>query len=309
MLTLARNMKRLAVCLMTAAAVLSAGCPADLNPADVAASTSTAPRLIEVKAGSKVNATTHMLLVHFKAVQIELPVGTASGSEEIWSYLDEEPLGAARGAALGRNGLRVGLGRQDSWPDLSKILRRMTGRGFKRSVKLTKPGTPVAFEMSRRKHDSTIFTSHADRSLSGADYPAGRYLLSVLCTLDEDEPSTILITATPQIQSARRKPKLAVLKGGVVLAAKPTIYNFPELTFQVSVPVKDFLVVGPGAQSRRPSSIGNHFFVRQSGGAQFETVIVLVPEVFAAPRRKKPLAIAPVPPTAPRRTQQPITTY
>jgi len=309
MLTLARNMKRLAICLITAPAVLSAGCPADVDPADVAASTNTAPRLIEVKAGSKVDATTHVLLIRIKAVQIELPVGTASSSEEIWSYLDEEPLGAARGAALGRNGLRVGIGRQDSWPDLARVLKRMTGRGFRHITKLTKPGKPATFEMSRRKQDSTIFTSHADRSLSGADYPAGRYLLSVLCTLDEDEPSTILITAAPQIESARRKPKLSALKGGFVLAAKPTIYNFPELTFQVSVPAKDFLVVGPGAQSRRPSSIGRHFLVRQSGGAQFETAIVLVPEVFAAPRRKKPLALAPVPPTAPRRTKQPITTY
>lgn len=299
-------MKRLAILLIAAGGALSAGCPPDSDPANSVPSTNGAPPLVEVKAGSKVDPTTHILLIRIKSMQIELPVGTASASEEIWSYLDEEPVGAARGAALGRNGLRVGLGRQDGWPDLVKVLRRMTGRSFRHSVKLTKPGMPATFELNERDRGRTIFTSHADRSLSGADYPPGRDLLSILCTIDEDEPSTVLVTASLQIESARRKPNLSVINGSIMMAAKPTICNFPELTFQLSVPAKDFLVVGPGGQARRPTSIAHHFLLRERDGAEFETVIVLTPEVFTAPRRKRRQGPASVPPAAPPRARPPV---
>lgn len=299
-------MKHLAILPITAAAALLVGCPPDPDPANSVSSTNSVPPLVEVRAGSKVDPTTHMLLVRIKSMQIELPVGTASASEEIWSYLDEEPVGAARGAALGRNGLRVGLGRQDSWPDLAKVLRRMTGRGFRHSVKLTKPGMPATFALNERDRGKTIFTSHADRSLSGADYPPGRDLLSILCTIDEDEPSTVLVTASLQIESARRKSNLSAVNGSITVVAKPTICNFPELTFQLSVPAKDFLVVGPGGQARRPTSIAHHFLLRERDGAEFETVIVLIPEVLTAPRHKKRLGPASVPPAAPPRAQRPI---
>lgn len=303
MLTLKSNMKRFAIWLAAAAVALSAGCPPDPNSTKVVRSSTTAPALKEVKASAKFDPMTHMLLVRIKSVEIELPVGTASGSEEIWSYLDEEPVGAARGAALGRNGLRVGMGHQDNWPDLAKVLKQMTGKAFRHGVKLTKPSIPAAFELNERNRGTTIFTSHANRSLSGADYPAGRDILSILCTIDEDEPSTVLVTASLQIESARRRPKLSAPGGSVMLKVKPTIYNFPELTFQLSVPTKGFLVIGPAAGARRPTSIGHHFLVRERSGAKFETVIVLTPEVVVAPKPKRPPAFTPVGPASPPRTR------
>ncbi len=303
MLTLTSNMKRFAIVLTTAAAALSAGCPADPKSTNVVSSSTTAPNLTEVKADSRFDPTTHMLLVRIKSVQIEMPVGTASESEEIWSYLDEEPVGAVRGAALGRNGLRVGTGHQDSWPDLAKVLKQMTGRSFRHGVKLRKPAIPAVFELNERDRVATIFTSHANRSLSGADYPAGRDLLSILCTIDEDEPSTVLVTASLQIESARRRPKFSAPSGGVMLKVQPTIYNFPELTFQLSVPTKDFLVIGPSAGARRSTSIGHHFLVLERAGAKFERVIVLTPEVVTAPRTKRKPAPAPVRSAAPPRTR------
>ena len=268
-----------------------AGCPAASDTTDASPATGGAARLREVEAGTKIDPKTHVLVMGIKAVSIELPIGTASGSEEIWSYLDEEPIGAACVAALGRNGLRIGLGAGGTWPDLAKVLKRMTGRRFRQSRKLTRPGMPVSFELKKRARATTIFTSHADRTLSGADYPAGHGLLRVLCTLDEDEPTTILVTGMLQIESVHRKASIATLKPTIGLVAEPIVYNFPQLTFQLSVPAKSYVVIGPGAQARRPSSIGQHFLVRERDGAKFETVLVLVPQLLAAPMPKRPQPI------------------
>ena len=64
-----------------------------------------------------------VLLVRMRLVSIEVPVGQASGSEEIWSYLDEEPVAADGNGVVGRNGFRVGRARRDAWPDLAETLK------------------------------------------------------------------------------------------------------------------------------------------------------------------------------------------
>ena len=87
---------------------------------------------------------------------------------------------------------------------------------------------------------------------------------------------------------------LGILPGNVI------VYNFPQRTFQLSVPAKSYVVIGPGAQARRPSSIGQHFLVRERDGAKFETVLVLVPQLLAAPMPKRPQPI-------PRRPDRPST--
>ena len=51
------------------------------------------------------------------------------------------------------------------------------------------------------------------------------------------------------------------------------------------MPAKGFLVIGPGANARNPTSVGYHFLVKKRQGMEFETLLVLVPEVFAAPLR------------------------
>jgi len=225
----------------------------------------------------------YFLLVRLRVASIEVPLGAASESEEIWSYLNEEPLGVARLTGLGRNGFRVGVGRGDSWLDLAKILKRLTGRRLTEATIMAVPGKPVPIVLKQLQGIQTIFTFYDDRTLSGADYPPGDNLLTICCTLNEDEPTEVLITGAPQIRSTERKTRIVKDPGGLMMVAKPDLYNFGPLTFQVSVPSKDFFVIGPGPESIRATSVAHHFLIRQTEGLEFETVLIIMPEVFLAP--------------------------
>ena len=68
-----------------------------------------------------------------------------------------------------------------------------------------------------------------------------------------------------------------------MMVDRPDIFSLTPLTFQVSVPSKDFLVIGPGPECGRRSSVGHHFLVSDRDGVEFETLLVLKPEAFAAP--------------------------
>ena len=64
---------------------------------------------------------------------------------------------------------------------------------------------------------------------------------------------------------------------------QPDYLALPELDFSLKTPPKGFLLIGPGRQVRRPSSPGQQFLVFDRQGLKFESIVVLVPEVFAAP--------------------------
>jgi len=226
------------------------------------------------------------IVVTLKLTTIEVPVGTASGSEDIWSYLDEEPVKAVHSASLGRNGFRVGLGRAGSWPDLVKILKRMTGRSPSQSLVATAPGVPLPIVLKEKQTTQTIFTFHADRTLSGRDYPPGDYLLAMVCTLDQDDLSKVLLTAMPQVRSARSRKTFALGKAGPEIVVRSQVFDFSPLAFRLLIPAKGFVVIGPGANSRNPTSVGHHFLVRKKEGMEFEALLVLTPEVFATPVRR-----------------------
>ena len=285
-------MKRYAFPLLLAAAAAPVGCLP--QPDTPGKPNGTSSQLVQAKMPGRENADPNgegakprrfRLIVTVELTTVEVPVGTASGSEEVWSYLDEEPIRVLRSANLGRNGLRVGLGLKGSRPDLARVLKRMTGRSPKRQMAAAGPGDPLPIVLKERQDTRTIFTFHDDRTLSGRDYPGGDYLLAVVCTLDEDDSSRILLTAMPQIRTTKRHAGFQIGEKGPTMVIRPQVFDFTPLTFQLDVPAEGYLVIGPGVNARNPMSVGHHFLIRKKEGMEFETLLVLSPKVLAAPMK------------------------
>ena len=236
-------------------------------------------------AGTAAKPNQFKLVIRIRMATIEVPVGTASGSEEIWSYLDEEPISTVRSVSLGRNGIRVGLGRQDAWPDLAAVFKRMTGRAPGQSVIAAMPNDPLQITLQQHRDEATIFTFRDDRTLRGQDYPVGDYLLTIACTLDEDDLSKVMMTALPQVRSSARTTRFEISPLGPQMVTQPELFSLSDLTFQLMIPPKGFLLIGPGANARNPSTAGHHFLTHTREGVEFETLLMLMPEVLATPIR------------------------
>jgi hypothetical protein len=85
------------------------------------------------------------------------------------------------------------------------------------------------------------------------------------------------------VRSARRITKYVMSPVGPQMVNEPELFSLDDLSFRLLVPAKGFLVIGPGANARNPSTVGHHFLTRQREGVQYETLLVLTPEVVAAP--------------------------
>lgn len=218
-------------------------------------------------------------MIHLHVGTVTVPTGRASGSEELWSYVDEEPV-SLQSTVLGLNGLRVGIGRSDAWSDLAGSMKNLTGQTFKTTQLQVVAGQPTPVELKSRQPAQTIFVFFPDRTMTGMDYPPGDNLLTLSCTLNEDDPSKVLITALPQIRTTKRVPQFLQSAGVGQMVTRPLVYSFHPLTFQLTVDNDDFLIVGPGIMARRPMSLGHHFLLQDREGMLFETVLVIRPRVF-----------------------------
>lgn len=215
---------------------------------------------------------------------VEVPVGLVSRSEDLWSYLNEEPVGPQRQAMLGRNGLRVGTSPADAWDDIAKLLREMTGSQMRRSELASLPARPIDLVLKQDVPAATIFTSRDDRTLTGADCPGGDYVLTLTATVDMHDPSFVVITAVPQIRSARGRPRYVGDGDSYRLTMTAERTTFENLMFQLPLSENDIMVVGPGSRSRRTTSVGRNFLVRTNEGMSFEKVLVIRPELSVTRR-------------------------
>ena len=217
-------------------------------------------------------------IIHIQIGIVEVPVGVASGSDELWSNLDEEPV-SLQSSMLSRNGFRIGVGRGDTWEDMKRTLQKMTGRQFRSLTTQAFSGDSVSVELKMKQPTQRIFTTFEDRTLSGAEYPPGDNLLTLSCTLDENDLSKVLLTAVPQIRSIKRVPQFVQAQGVPRLVSNPVLFTFSPLTFQLTVPRNNFLITAPGIESRRTTSVGYHFLTNERKGMRHEMVLVLRPMV------------------------------
>jgi hypothetical protein len=222
------------------------------------------------------------LMVSFRMATVVLPAGTASGSEDLWSYVDEEAIGAGSAAALGRNGMRVGVGRIDNWPDVASVLRRMTGRQVALSTIPALPGSTIPIRLKERQPAQTIFLSLDDLSLTGEDYPPGTNILAINCRIDRDNRDALLVTGVPQIETTRVRQKYVEQNGRRGFVPQPDWFVFRPLRFRLRMDDEEFLIIGPGRRSRISTSVGHHFLLRNREGIAFETVLVLMPSIVQA---------------------------
>jgi hypothetical protein len=224
------------------------------------------------------NPVQDVLLVEIRMLGIEVPVGAASGSEDIWSYVEEESV-LAGGTALGRNGFRVGLARRDHWPSLERILKQLAGRQARESTLTVLPNNPIPIVLKPKQPAQTFFVFRADRTLSGQDYPPSDNLLTILCALNEEEPNQLVVFGQPQLRSLNETQQVFEENRGYLFVNRPKVYDLPDLSFRLSVPNGDIVVIGPGAAARRPASAARHFLLKEKDGMEFETVLLLIPRV------------------------------
>jgi hypothetical protein len=218
-------------------------------------------------------------IVCVRVALVNLPAGAASDSQDIWARLREEVLGPDRQNLLKANGLRAGIAPGRNLVDLVGVLQGLTGRDI---LYATIPGIsedPRSLTLRGEEPPRTFFIIGQDGSARGVDYPAGEYLLTMAGRIDQNNPSHVLMTVMPQVRVAVGDTRVVRTEGRLTFQTYREVLGLEEGTVTVDMPVGDILVIGPGPQSHRPSSIAHSFLIGQINGIPYEIVILLVPQI------------------------------
>ncbi len=216
---------------------------------------------------------------------VDLPVGSASQREDIWARLQGRSIEPEQLKTLQANGLRAGVAPARDLVDLVGVLEGLTGRELLYATVPAVSAAPRSLILREAEPPRTVFTMRRDGSISGADYPGGEYVLTIAGRLTSDDPPRVLLTIVPQIRSATAGTRIVRTGGRLSLQTYRSIVSLEEATVTAHVPVGDVLVIGPGGQSRRSSSIGHAFLTGDKAGVPFECVMLMIPEVITASAR------------------------
>jgi hypothetical protein len=224
-----------------------------------------------------------LLTVRLTVYRVELPLGAASRSERLWRYFDEEVTDAATITVLQRNGFRLGRAQAAEWPAVSRVLEEMAGGAPGSSQLLAMPGRQQQVMLKEHQSVQQLFLFDRFGLLSGQDYPAGDNVLLVTCNINGQNPSEVVIQAAPAVVSEKKTIRWEQTDQGYQRAERREELPVAPLEFTIRAPRGSYVVIGPNADVMRSTSPGHSFLVSERGGLRFETLLILVPEVFTAP--------------------------
>ena len=225
----------------------------------------------------------YVMTVRLTIHRVELPLGTASRSERLWRYFDEEVVDPAVIAVLQRNGFRLGRARTDDWPAVSRVLEELAGAAPGISQALALPGRQQPLVLKEHLGFQRLFVLDRRGLLTGQDYPPGDNVLMMTCHINDQDPTEVIFQAVPVVVSRKKIQRWEHTEQGYRRQEQRVEVPIELLEFSVRAPKGTYLVIGPGADVLRDTSAGRSFLVSERGGLRYETLLVVVPEVFAAP--------------------------
>ena len=226
--------------------------------------------------------------VQFEVLQVQAPLGEFSRSQKVWDHLDEQAVGIDTQMTLQRNGLRIGLGSQESWPPVHAILETVP----RRIVRAMPPSLPdsvsVALQLNNDPLDQTIFFYRSNGTLSGGSFLGATDVFRITWEFNNDNVEQVVVYFTPEVRQDQSGVTFKATPQGV---APVPVYEgrvFKELACRLVVSPGGYIVLGPGADVSHVGLLGREFLVSPIDGDPYETILVIVPRVLDM--SKQPLA-------------------
>jgi hypothetical protein len=217
-------------------------------------------------------------LVQVLAWKIALPAGAVSRNDEFWKHVQETAVDVPTYELLYKNGVRVGVAPSSEWAYLKGVLDQNPAVS-QSSTYTGREAKDLDTEMKLRVAYQNLFYYDPSGELVGRTHERCDNLLRLSFQPAPRKPGTVRLTLCPVIRSLRQR---IVAVGDINTRQIEEFYpeQLYDLNLTVDVPLDDFLVVGPSAEAKWPTSLGSNFLVNDASAQQSETLLIFKPVVF-----------------------------
>ncbi len=218
--------------------------------------------------------------IDFRILRIRAPIGTFSQSGKIWNPIDEEVVSIPMQRLLQRNGIRVGVGKAEDWPQIKAILDAERVEVVDRH-KAVFNGLPLIIDLEQSPRDQTMFLYRADGTMPGASFPRSTNVLRLEYGLSSAEVNTVIVDVMPEIRMQRVDTSPAFdLNWPQPPPIDPPSRPFRELSVRLTIRPEHFLAIGPSAAAQRGYLAGSLLLCDEVDGQRFEALYVITPRVL-----------------------------
>jgi hypothetical protein len=213
-------------------------------------------------------------LVHLDIYQFSIPIGQISKNEVFWKQVDETALGSDLSRRLYKNGLRCGIVPKSEWSffrdmlvDKAHPVVHQMIDGFRSDA--------VQLQLTRNVDDEDIFFLNASGDLEGHSYKNCMNLVNLSFEPIARRPGAVRVALCPTVQE-----QTVGLEYTGLNTVQPVYLKSDRLydtAVRADITDDSFLIVSPGDQSRRSTSIGGSFFIKNDTAQQLEQVLLIIP--------------------------------
>jgi hypothetical protein len=201
-------------------------------------------------------------------------------ARKVWNHVDELRVEPDLVARLARNGLRVGVASEGSWPAIHAVFDA-GGAEVRRDQLLASPGSPVEIDSGSIHESESIFSYGADNRLAGKTFSAGKKTIRIDYALrPEFGPGTDLQIGF-EVRSDRGEMTWERSEVGAVRqVATPDRHPFGDLHILLTLHAGEFLVIGLSDEADNEYLIGSRFLTTERAGERRETLLCVMPQPY-----------------------------
>lgn len=219
-------------------------------------------------------------------LHVQTPRAHLARVEKIWSYVREDAISAVEARRLQRNGMRVGIGRDESWAEIQDVLATIPGvRHVALPPVRVPPNYPLALELDREPRTQTLFHVGEDEILTGESWPDSRNVLRISYALDLARVSGVRLMVVPEVRQRREGWKWVVTDAGVAQVPHYAGRAFATAGFTVALSPGEFLVIAPNRDATAYGLLGGAFLTSEADGQRLDSLVLIRADVSNVARR------------------------
>lgn len=226
--------------------------------------------------------------IDFGILRVRAAAGTFSRSEKIWNPISEDVLPADTQMMLHNNGLRIGVGKHASWPQIKAALDAEKVE-VSQDEQVLQNSVPLNIEVNPLPRDQTVFLIRSDGTMPGAFFPQSTTALRIEYWIAPNAPDTVMIELIPEIRLARTagQSNLAVAALQNTTAGQPC-RPLRELTARLRVGPGEFFAIGPSRIANQDHLAGSLLLAEEIDGRKLESMCFITPKILSSSKSSTP---------------------
>ena len=261
--------------------LVACGCQQGTKPTTVPSTMDTGPLQMTITAQAQpsenprdpqpqINA-----MVHLDIYLLDMPAGSVSTNSDFWKRVDEDAVGTANEDRQKRNGIRCGIVPRSQSLYFSQFFDHQPHQARRSTVDGLQTQT-IELEMDKQFDQQDLFFFNADNQLEGRSYDNGTNQLALTFGPTPRDPGAVRVTVCPVVRSEKTQMRFTPLNQEYRTPFQD-VDRIYDLGLTADIPGDSFMIIAPGGDSSRQSSIGGRFFIKLEKTEKLEQVIVIVP--------------------------------